>query len=59
MASPWVALRKVSVRTEKLVAVARLITPDYFAVLALEPDGNVGRARYELRTQGSRMASLL
>ena len=40
---------EVSIRTEKLVAVARPLTPDYFVVLALSPEGNVGRARYELR----------
>ncbi|HYO62325.1 MAG TPA: hypothetical protein VER08_01585 [Pyrinomonadaceae bacterium] len=29
--------------------VARLFTRDYFVVLALRPDGNLGRARFELR----------
>ena len=27
----------------------RLFNKDYFAVLALKPDGNLGRGRYELR----------
>ena len=50
---------EVSIRTEKLVAVARPLTPDYFVVLALSPDGNIGRARYELRVAGPKLASQL
>jgi len=49
----------VSIRTEKLVAVARPITPDYFLVLTLSPDGNVGRARYELRIAGPKLVAQL
>src|SRR5438876_4443770 len=40
---------EVSIRTEKLVAVARPLTPDYFVVLALSPAGTRGRARCEWR----------
>ncbi len=50
---------EVSIRTEKLVAVARPLTPDYFVVLALSPEGNVGRARYELRVAGPKLAAQL
>ncbi len=50
---------EVSIRTEKLVAVARPLTPDYFVVLAMSPDGNVGRARYELRMAGPKLAAQL
>ena len=50
---------EVSIRTEKLVAVARPLTPDYFVMLALSPDGNVGRARYELRVAGPKLAAQL
>src|SRR5262245_22979716 len=35
------AASEVSIRTDKLVAIARLLTPDYFVVLALAPEGNV------------------
>ena len=47
---------EVSIRTDKLVAIARLLTPDYFMVVAMSPDGNVGRARYELRVMGPKVA---
>jgi predicted regulator of Ras-like GTPase activity (Roadblock/LC7/MglB family) len=50
---------EVSIRTEKLVAVARPLTPDYFVLLAVSPDGNVGRARYELRIAGPKLAAQL
>ena len=50
---------EVSIRTEKLVAVARPLTPDYFVVLTLAPEGNVGRARYELRVAGPKLAAQL
>lgn len=50
---------EVSVRTERMIAVARLLTPDYFLVVALDPGGNVGRARYELRVAGSKMVEQL
>jgi predicted regulator of Ras-like GTPase activity (Roadblock/LC7/MglB family) len=50
---------EVSIRTERMVAVARMLTADYFAVIAMDPDGNVGRARYELRVQGPKMADQL
>ena len=35
--------------TDLLTLVLRPITPEYFLMLALNPGGNVGRARYELR----------
>jgi len=50
---------EVSIRTEKLVAVARPLTPDYFVLLALAPEGNVGRARYELRIAAPKLAAQL
>lgn len=50
---------EVSIRTEKMVAVARPLTPDYFLVLAMSPEGNVGRARYELRIAGPRLVAQL
>jgi predicted regulator of Ras-like GTPase activity (Roadblock/LC7/MglB family) len=31
------------------VVIMRLLGPDYFVVLAISPEGNLGRARFELR----------
>ena len=50
---------EVSIRTEKMVAIARNLTPDYFVMLTLSPEGNVGRARYELRIAGPKLAAQL
>jgi predicted regulator of Ras-like GTPase activity (Roadblock/LC7/MglB family) len=50
---------EVSIRTEKMVAVARPLTPDYFVVLTMSPEGNVGRARYELRVASPKLAAQL
>jgi len=42
-------LRELVVALEKITLVIRLFKRDYFAVLALKADGNLGRGRYELR----------
>ncbi len=42
-------LEELTLRTDRLVAVARVISPDYFMVVALRPGGNHGKARYLLR----------
>lgn len=41
---------EVSVRTERLTTVVRMLTDEYFVALAVEPGGNLGKARYLLRT---------
>ena len=42
-------LRELVVHLENAILVMRLFTRDYFVVLALKPDGNFGRGRFELR----------
>jgi predicted regulator of Ras-like GTPase activity (Roadblock/LC7/MglB family) len=42
-------LRELVVSLEGAVVLMRLLGRDYFVVLALTPDGNLGRARFELR----------
>jgi predicted regulator of Ras-like GTPase activity (Roadblock/LC7/MglB family) len=42
-------LRELVVSVGKVTFIMRLFNKDYFAVLALTPDGNIGRGRYELR----------
>lgn len=37
-----------SLVTEKFVTFLSEVTPDYYILLVLEPNGNYGRARYEL-----------
>lgn len=48
-----------SIRADKLVAIGRSVTPDYFVVVALSPDGNQGKARYALRVGAPKIAAEL
>lgn len=42
-------LRELVVSLDSAIVMMRLIGRDYFVVLALSPEGNLGRGRYELR----------
>ncbi len=42
-------LREMILVTDRMTFLLRPITPDYFLLLAVAPNGNVGRARFELR----------
>ena len=42
-------LQELVIHLESAVIIMRLFTRDYFVVLALKPDGNYGRGRFELR----------
>ena len=43
------SLREVMIALDGAVLIMRLLGRDYFVVLAITPEGNLGRARYELR----------
>jgi predicted regulator of Ras-like GTPase activity (Roadblock/LC7/MglB family) len=42
-------LRELVVSLEGSIVLMRLLSRDYFIVLSLAPEGNLGRARFELR----------
>lgn len=42
-------LREIVISHESVTFVIRFFSQEYFTVLVLKPDGNLGRARYELR----------
>jgi predicted regulator of Ras-like GTPase activity (Roadblock/LC7/MglB family) len=42
-------LRELMISLDGAVVIMRLLGRDYFVVLAMDPEGNLGRARYELR----------
>jgi predicted regulator of Ras-like GTPase activity (Roadblock/LC7/MglB family) len=42
-------LRELMISLDGAVVIVRLLGSDYFVVLALSPEGNLGRARFELR----------
>lgn len=43
------ALSEMTVRTDKLTLVVRLVTEEYFLAFGLPAQGNLGKARYLLR----------
>lgn len=43
------ALQEMTVISGNLTLVIKLINPEYFLLVALGPNGNIGRARFELR----------
>jgi predicted regulator of Ras-like GTPase activity (Roadblock/LC7/MglB family) len=50
---------ELSVQSERLLVVARLVSPEYFLVVALRPDGNFGKARYLLRVTAPKLQAEL
>ena len=50
---------ELAINTEKLQAVVRIVSPEYFMVVALTPDGNFGKARYLLRVTAPKLRSQL
>lgn len=40
---------ELTVSTEKLCTVLRVVSDEYFIAMALSPSGNIGKARYVLR----------
>jgi predicted regulator of Ras-like GTPase activity (Roadblock/LC7/MglB family) len=47
---------EISVNTEKLVTVIRMVTKEYFVVVALTAQANYGKARYALRLAAPKLA---
>ncbi|MGI9165149.1 MAG: roadblock/LC7 domain-containing protein [Pyrinomonadaceae bacterium] len=49
-------LRELVIAMEKALVVVRMLTRDYFVVLAINPEGNLGRGRFELRKAELKLA---
>lgn len=43
------ALTELTVMSSEMTLVMKLINREYFLMIAIQPDGNLGRARFELR----------
>lgn len=43
------AVTELSVNSDKVLTIIRLVSPEYFLVLALKAEGNYGKGRYVLR----------
>jgi predicted regulator of Ras-like GTPase activity (Roadblock/LC7/MglB family) len=47
---------ELSVNSEKVITLLRVVNQDYFLVLGLLPTGNFGKARYALRVTAPKVA---
>jgi predicted regulator of Ras-like GTPase activity (Roadblock/LC7/MglB family) len=50
------ALQEMIINFEHVRILARMFSPEYFVVLALRPEGNLGRGRFELRKAELRLS---
>jgi predicted regulator of Ras-like GTPase activity (Roadblock/LC7/MglB family) len=50
---------EISINTDKLLTVARMLTPEYYLVIALLPEGNYGKARFALRVAAPKVKAEL
>jgi len=50
---------ELSVNTEKVITLMRMVTPEYFLVLGLLPSGNYGKGRYVLRVKAGEVGKEL
>jgi predicted regulator of Ras-like GTPase activity (Roadblock/LC7/MglB family) len=53
------AVAEVSVNSEKVITIMRMVNSEYYVVLAMTPDGNYGKGRYALRLAAPKLAKEL
>jgi len=53
------AVAEMSVNSDKLITLMRLVTPEYFLVVGLKPEGNYGKARYVMRITAPKLKAEL
>lgn len=51
--------REVAIKAERITTVIRLINEEYFVAIAIKPSGNVGKARFLLRTRSPKLLANL
>ena len=51
--------REVAVNTEKMTTVIRMLTESYFLTLSIRPEGNLGKARFLMRTAAPKLIAEL
>lgn len=53
------AVQELSVNSEKVLTIIRMVSPEYFLVLALKAEGNYGKGRYVLRVTAPKVRAEL
>jgi len=51
--------QEIAIQAENMVTVLRLLNDEYFVALALAPHGNIGKGRFLLRVQASKLLESL
>ena len=51
--------REVAIQAERMTTIVRLLTDEYFMAVTLAPGGNVGKARFLLRTRAHKLIEAL
>ncbi|MCB9610893.1 MAG: hypothetical protein H6722_00355 [Sandaracinus sp.] len=49
--------REVAIKAERMITVIRLLNDEYFVAITLKPSGNLGKARFLLRTRSQKLLS--
>ncbi|MFW5876921.1 MAG: roadblock/LC7 domain-containing protein, partial [Myxococcota bacterium] len=47
--------REMAVKAERMITVVRLLNDEYFVAVTLKPEGNLGKARFLLRTRTGKL----
>src|SRR5438034_10182134 len=50
------AVHEIAIKAERLTIIIRVLSPEYFVALALQPEGNFGKGRYLLRLVAPKIA---
>ena len=53
------ATHEISIGTEKMVTIIRMLGDTYFLAVAMKPDGNFGKGRYLMRTAAPKLLAEL
>ncbi|MCU0673001.1 MAG: hypothetical protein MUE69_09460 [Myxococcota bacterium] len=49
--------REVAIKAERMITVIRLLNDEYFVAITLKPSGNLGKARFLMRTRSQKLLS--
>jgi predicted regulator of Ras-like GTPase activity (Roadblock/LC7/MglB family) len=53
------AFEELTVKAERLVLCARMLSPQYFLAVAMSPEGNLGKGRYLMRLAAPQLVAQL
>jgi predicted regulator of Ras-like GTPase activity (Roadblock/LC7/MglB family) len=53
------AVTELSVNSDRVLTIIRMVSPEYFLVLALKAEGNYGKGRYVLRVTAPKVRAEL